>query len=107
MVLTKYDPFTTGKTSSIDTADRCDRILAGNTANSAAMVKLQPKAGPAAQALGPMLRFHLDRYLKGIVKRPFPTTLMEEFAKDLCECRKCSFLSHASAVICPSCGNIL
>ena len=104
MVLTKYDPFLTGMVSD---ADREDRILNGLTANNAAAVKLHPDCGPAAQALGPKLRFYLDRCLKRKVQRPFPTKIIEDFANDLCKCKKCSFTAHASAVFCPKCATKL
>lgn len=104
MVLTKFDPFTIGNTSD---EDREDRILAGHTSNCAASVRLRPKYGPAVQALGPKLRFHLDRCLKRKTRRPFPTKLLEEFADGLSSCKKCGFIAHKSAVICPSCADIL
>lgn len=104
MVLTKYDPFMTGM---ISNADREDRILGKHTANSAATVQLHPECGPVAQALGPKLRLYLDRCLKNIVKRPFPTMLLYEFANDLRSCSKCRFTAHSSAVICPRCAQLL
>jgi DNA-binding helix-hairpin-helix protein with protein kinase domain len=103
-ILTKYDPFTTGMTPE---EDREDRIIAGHTANSAAAVRLHPDCGPAAQALGPKLRLHLDRCLKRKVPRPFPTKILEDFANNLLECGKCGFTAHESAIFCPSCANLL
>jgi len=104
MILTKFDPFVIGM---ISDADREDRILGNHTSNSAASVRLHPDFGSAAQALGPKLRFHLDRYLKRIVQRPFPTMLLEEFANNLHSCKKCRFTAHASATICPRCATII
>lgn len=104
MILTKYDPFTTGMATD---EDKEDRIIEGHTANSASAVKLRPDCGPAAQALGPKLRFHLDRCLKNKVQRPFPTKILEDFANNLCRCKKCNFTAHKSAIICPHCATIL
>jgi hypothetical protein len=104
MVLTKFDPFTVGK---ISDADREDRILGNHIADNAASVRLHPDFGPAVQALGPKLRFHLDRCLKRVVRRPFPTMLLEEFANNLRECKKCGFTAHASTIFCPRCATIL
>lgn len=103
-VLTKFDPFVIGKMSD---ADREDRILGNHTSNSAASVRLHPAFGPAVQALGPKLRFHLDRYLKRIIQRPFPTMLLEEFADNLRSCKKCGFTAHATAIFCPRCAHLL
>ncbi|MFA4817504.1 MAG: serine/threonine-protein kinase [Parcubacteria group bacterium] len=104
MILTKFDPFMTGRISGVS---REDRILNGYTANSAAAVKLHPEYGPAAQALGPKLRFYLDRSLKRKVRRPFPTKVLEDFASNLRLCTKCNLTSHISAVMCPKCANFL
>lgn len=104
MVLTKYDPFTIGIVSD---ADREERILKNYTSNSAATVKLNPKFGHATQALGPKLRFYLDRCLKRKVRRPFPTKILEDFAFNLRECKKCNFSTHVSSVICPRCAQII
>jgi DNA-binding helix-hairpin-helix protein with protein kinase domain len=104
MVLAKYDPFSTGAVSD---ADKEDRILNGLTANNAATVRLRPDCGPAAQALGPKLRFYLDRCLKQKVRRPFPTKLLEDFANNLCQCKKCGFTAQASAILCPQCAHFL
>ena len=103
MVLTKYDPFSTGKT---DNYDKEDRILENNPANNAATVDLHPECGPATQALGPKLRLHLDRCLKHIAKRPFPTKLLTDFANNLYRCQKCDLIFHESAMFCPRCTNI-
>jgi DNA-binding helix-hairpin-helix protein with protein kinase domain len=104
MVLTKYDPYMTGM---VPDADREDRILGNHTANSAATVKLHPDCGPPAQALGPKLRLHLDRCLRRKVQRPFPTKILEDFADNLCRCKKCNLTAHASAIICPRCAQVL
>ncbi len=104
MALVKYDPFLTGM---ISDTDREDRILGNHTANSAATVRLHPDCGPVVQALGPKLRFYLDRCLKRKVTRPFPTKILEDFANDLCRCKKCKFTAHASAVFCPQCAHLL
>lgn len=104
MVLTKHDPFTTGK---ISDADKEDRILGKHTVNNAATVQMHCEYGPDIQAMGPKLRLYLDRCLKQRVRnRPFPTSILAEFAYNLRTC-KCGFTTHASAVICSCCARLL
>jgi len=104
MALTKYDPFMNGMVSG---ADREERILNNHTANSAATVELHPDCGPVTQALGPKLRFYLDKSLKRKTLRPFPTKLLEDFSDAIFKCKNCNFSTHSSAVICPSCGTLI
>jgi len=103
MILTKFDPYQTGAVGDID---KEERILENHTANRAATVRLHPEFGPATQALGPKLRFYLDRCLKRKVRRPFPTKVLQDFANNLRLC-PCGFEAHASAVLCPSCAQLL
>jgi len=103
-VLTKHDPYQWGKHEAIKNKEK--RILKNLTANSAVAVRLGFISGSAVQALGPKLRFYLDRCLKGKEKRPFPTKMLEDFADNLRTCA-CGFTAHASAVICPKCAQLL